>query len=409
LSGISFFSMALWIRAAAPPNDNFANRIELQGSSLTFTGTLVGATREPYEVTAFWFGKSVWWSWTATESLPVTVMVDRINVSPNASAPDEEPTDHLTFWFPTNLSSFPSNACSGCLIPLPLRLADPLPNLTFIPTLGTTYQIQLNGESTNDFRIRLIATNSPIVVEQPRDLTVSPGASALLTVIAVGVRPFVYQWQFNGNDLPGETSPMLALTNVPEADAGAYSVIVSNATGIAFSEPATLAVSEEETPSRLFPVAITTNQFHLYLCAEESRYYRIESSTNLQNWQAETSFRDPRPRYSQYAVTSVVFESNACSSLVIPRASPQKYVRAVQYVPTNEICNLNLKQIRFAKELWTRDNHMWGLATARISELTPYFKNQQYPRCPTDGGYGLSYVMQFPSCTIPEHALEEPR
>lgn len=401
--------MTHWSRAAVPSNDEFTNRITLEGSSLTFTGSLVGATRQQYEVWHFNPGKTVWWSWTATELVPVTMMVERINVSPNLNQPDEEARDHLTFYCPTDLASFPSNF-SGGSIPLPVRLADPLPNLTFFPTVGTTYQIQLEGESTNGFRIRLIATNSPIIVEQPRDLLASPGASALLTVIAVGVRPFNYQWRFNGADLPGESSAMLALTNLSAAEGGTYSVVVSNETGVVQSEAATLTVSDEEIRPELTSIrSPATNHFSFQLCGEAGRYYRIESSTNLQNWQAETSFRDPRPRYSTEIVTSVVFESNACSSLVIPKSSSQKYVRAVRYAPTNEICNLQLKQLRFAKELWTRDRHMWGVATPRNSELTPYFRDKQFPRCPSGGGYTVNWVKGFDRCTVPGHVLEEPR
>src|SRR5438067_129693 len=53
--------------AAAPANDNFANRIVLVGSSLTATGYNVGATAEtgepnPFSTTSH---RSVWWTWTA--------------------------------------------------------------------------------------------------------------------------------------------------------------------------------------------------------------------------------------------------------------------------------------------------------------------------------------------------------
>lgn len=61
--------------AAAPPNDNFANRIPLSGKSVQTTGTNVDATQELGEP-FHWLttgGKSVWWSWVAPVSGPVTV------------------------------------------------------------------------------------------------------------------------------------------------------------------------------------------------------------------------------------------------------------------------------------------------------------------------------------------------
>src|SRR5262245_33953557 len=51
-----------------PPNDAFANRIGLTGSSITFTGTLVGATYEAGDGSVpgvALSGGSIWWTWTA--------------------------------------------------------------------------------------------------------------------------------------------------------------------------------------------------------------------------------------------------------------------------------------------------------------------------------------------------------
>jgi hypothetical protein len=74
---------------AAPVNDDFTNRTVLSGSSVTFTGTLESATLEsgepaaqnPFGTLGIWPYKygggvdqaSVWWSWTASTSGPVTV------------------------------------------------------------------------------------------------------------------------------------------------------------------------------------------------------------------------------------------------------------------------------------------------------------------------------------------------
>ncbi len=53
-----------------PPNDNFANAIELTGVSGSVTGTNVDATKEPGEPDHADKngGKSVWYSWTAPET-----------------------------------------------------------------------------------------------------------------------------------------------------------------------------------------------------------------------------------------------------------------------------------------------------------------------------------------------------
>src|SRR2546427_8729098 len=61
-----------------PPNDQFTNSIVLVGNSVTFSGTLNGATNEagepyPYIPVPELWRSTVWWSWTATEAAPVTI------------------------------------------------------------------------------------------------------------------------------------------------------------------------------------------------------------------------------------------------------------------------------------------------------------------------------------------------
>ncbi|RME67140.1 MAG: hypothetical protein D6781_13835, partial [Verrucomicrobia bacterium] len=50
-----------------PPNDDFANRVPIQGTRVSVGGTTVGATAEPGEPRHFSdsSGRSVWWTWTA--------------------------------------------------------------------------------------------------------------------------------------------------------------------------------------------------------------------------------------------------------------------------------------------------------------------------------------------------------
>lgn len=86
--------------------------------------------------------------------------------------------------------------------------------MTFTSTPGVTYQFVQTGISTNDFRVSIIATNLPLILEQPKSGTVAAGHSALLWILAAGDGPFGYQWRFNETDLPGENGRMLAMTNL---------------------------------------------------------------------------------------------------------------------------------------------------------------------------------------------------
>ncbi len=72
-SGLLFATAPLW--AAAPANDNFANRLLLSGPSLNTSGSNVDATKEFNEPNHYGNlgGRSVWWKWTAPTNAVVTI------------------------------------------------------------------------------------------------------------------------------------------------------------------------------------------------------------------------------------------------------------------------------------------------------------------------------------------------
>ena len=80
-AGLFFHSAAVAFCQSPPVNDDFVNRTVLSGSSINFAGTLAGATLESGEPTASCgapiSGGSVWWTWTATESVPVVISISR--------------------------------------------------------------------------------------------------------------------------------------------------------------------------------------------------------------------------------------------------------------------------------------------------------------------------------------------
>lgn len=77
---------------------------------------------------------------------------------------------------------------------------------------------------------------------QPQSLTVVQGQNATFSANAVGSTPLAYQWRYGGNNLVGATNPSVTLTNVLAAQAGLYSVVVSNPFGNTTSSNATLTV-----------------------------------------------------------------------------------------------------------------------------------------------------------------------
>lgn len=75
-AGVSTPSDPVWFEVSypGPSNDNFADRIDFTGSSVTVTGTTANATFEAGE-TSYVSPRSIWWAWTAPESGDFTLTV----------------------------------------------------------------------------------------------------------------------------------------------------------------------------------------------------------------------------------------------------------------------------------------------------------------------------------------------
>src|SRR5437868_4422372 len=86
----------------------------------------------------------------------------------------------------------------------------------------------------------------PEITAQPQPVTTFPGASFNLHVSATPSYGLRYNWRFNGTNLPasvpGQSAPLLAMTNVGLSAAGAYSVVVSNSFGVVTSATAIVTV-----------------------------------------------------------------------------------------------------------------------------------------------------------------------
>jgi hypothetical protein len=82
----------------------------------------------------------------------------------------------------------------------------------------------------------------PLIVFQPTNQTVIAGTTVTLAIGTVGSTPFSYQWAKDGTIVAAGTNAVLALTNVSLADAGRYSVAVTNTAGSATSAVVTLSV-----------------------------------------------------------------------------------------------------------------------------------------------------------------------
>ncbi len=113
------------------------------------------------------------------------------------------------------------------------------------------------GSATSD-EAALSVQFAPSITAQPQSLAVVAYTNVLFTVECGGSQPLLYQWRFNGTDLPGETRPTLVISNVQAFQAGTYSVRVSNVGGSIVSSNATLTVYMPASITSQ-PVSVSTN------------------------------------------------------------------------------------------------------------------------------------------------------
>jgi hypothetical protein len=90
---------------------------------------------------------------------------------------------------------------------------------------------------------RLTVLFAPIIIDQPRDVSVRAGRSATFRVTVSGTKPITFQWQKNGTDITGATAPRYVTPPTTADDNGAvFDVTITNSLGTVTSNNATLTV-----------------------------------------------------------------------------------------------------------------------------------------------------------------------
>jgi glucose/arabinose dehydrogenase len=112
-------------------------------------------------------------------------------------------------------------------------------------------------------RVRFVDSGTaPSISAHPQPVTVPVGGNATFSVSATGSAPLSYRWQRNGADIPGATGSSYTLSGAQAADSGAqFRVIVSNESGSATSNAATLTVTGNRPPVPAINVPMTGGSY----------------------------------------------------------------------------------------------------------------------------------------------------
>jgi len=125
--------------------------------------------------------------------------------------------------------------------------------VTFAPPGGTSL-------SSPAFPVRVVA-GAPEIGTAPASQSLAAGRPLQLFVLAGGSAPLTYQWQKDGAPIAGATRSSYLRANLQAADAGTYTVAVSNAQGSVTSAAAAITVVLPTPPViTMAPVAQTVGE-----------------------------------------------------------------------------------------------------------------------------------------------------
>jgi hypothetical protein len=372
-----------------PANDNFTNATVLTGTSVAFTGSLVGATLESAETNgsgpSAW-APTVWWTWTAPQSGIVTISL-RVNYTWDQTWPAH--SGFFEVYTGADLSSLTGISANGVTGPIGRYVA-------FAATAGTTYYFRAEGNLSPPLMMKLTETNGPIFVLAPQDCAVSPHSCAFFSALASapsGIYPWQrtrYQWSYNGVSLSRHTNDnwaSLVVYDVTTNNIGTYSVTASNEFGVVTSTATLSLVDTNPVPSLVALKPGNASQVPFTLTGEGGRWYKIESSQDLNNWVNPSWFQP----------------TNATTLASVPRLGPNHFVRASLNAST-DACVAQLKQMQHAQYLLAIDNQYGDSYPVSLVDLEPYLPLTAYGSitpCPDGGTYDPpATIFEAPTCSL---------
>lgn len=123
--------------------------------------------------------------------------------------------------------------------------------------------------------VQAFATGSVGIVTQPQNRSGCPGQSVTFSVTARGQEPVSYQWYHGAAPIAGATAATLVLDALEAADAGTYSVVVTNALHSVTSRAATLTMFDACAELRMYA--------GLNITGEVGRTYVVKYTTDVDN------------------------------------------------------------------------------------------------------------------------------
>jgi hypothetical protein len=127
-----------------------------------------------------------------------------------------------------------------------------------VDSLGELYILSKSDGMIRSVTAAPAPSAAPTIARQPESLSVATGSTVVFTVEA-STNAAGYQWKRNGTAIAGAENALLTIANVTSANAGTYTVDVTNTIGATTSTAAVLSVSAAANPGRVTNFSIRSN------------------------------------------------------------------------------------------------------------------------------------------------------
>jgi hypothetical protein len=221
---------------------------------------------------------------------------------------------------------------------------------------GSIFDVMVSNSkgsvTSNSATLSVIAAGlAPTITTQPASLTVvTAGQTATFAVVASGTSPLSYQWQKNGTNITGATSPSYSTPATTTADNGSiFHVMVSNSKGSVSSSTATLTVN-----AAVAAPTITTQPASLTVTAGQTATFTVVASGTAPlsyQWQKNgtnisgatgSTYTTPATTTSDNGSTFVAVVSNSAGSVTSNSATLRVNAAAVAPTITTQPASLTV-------------------------------------------------------------------